>query len=121
MDPKTEKVLENLKRKKVGIFCDNANLYHAYQKHGWRVDFIRFKQFISQYCDLKFINYYLVIPAKNDIVYRGTERFLNKIKPFVTIKKNNNQHIIVKCFEVIMMQMVVQSCIGNYFYQLFSG
>ena len=46
-----------------------------------------FKKFISQYCDLKFINYYLVIPAKNDIVYHGTQRFLEKVEPFVTIKK----------------------------------
>lgn len=87
MDPKTEKVLESLKNKKLGIFCDNANLYHAYQKYGWRIDLRKFRDFISQYCDLKFINYYLVIPAKNDIVYHGTERFLNKIKSFVTIEK----------------------------------
>lgn len=87
MDSKTEKVLQSLKDKKVGIFGDNANLYHAYQKYGWRVDFEKFKEFISQYCDLEFINYYLVIPAKNDIVYHGTQRFLKKIEPFVTIKK----------------------------------
>jgi len=87
MDLKTEKALRDLKDKKVGIFCDNANLYHAYQKYGWRVDSEKFKEFISQYCDLQFVNYYLVIPAKNDIVYHGTQRFLAKIKPFVTIKK----------------------------------
>ena len=87
MDEKTEKLLQNLKSKKVGVFCDNANLYHAYQKYGWRVDFRKFKKFISQYCDLKFINYYLVIPAKNDIVYHGTQRFLEKVEAFVTIKK----------------------------------
>ena len=32
MDPKTEKLLQILKNKKVGIFCDNANLYHAEKK-----------------------------------------------------------------------------------------
>ena len=87
MDSKIEKLLMSFKNKKVGVFCDNANLYHAYQKYGWRVDFEKFKEFISQYCDLQFINYYLVIPAKNDIVYHGTQRFLNKIKLFVSIKK----------------------------------
>ena len=86
-DSKTKAILESLKSKKVGVFCDNVNLYHAYQKYGWRVDFGKFKKLISQYCDLPFINYYLVIPAKNDIVYHGTQRFLEKIKPFVNIKK----------------------------------
>ena len=87
MDEKTEKVLQSLKNKKVGVFCDDANLYHAYQKYGWRVDFEKFKEFISRYCNLQFINYYLVIPAKNDIVYHGTQRFLKKVEPFLTIKK----------------------------------
>jgi len=87
MDSKTQKLLQSLKSKKVGVFCDNANLYHAYQKYGWRVDFEKFRKFISQYCDLQFINYYLVIPAKNDIVYHGTQRFLEKVEAFVTIKK----------------------------------
>ena len=87
MEPKTEKVLQSLKDRKVGIFCDNANLYHAYQKYGWRVDIEKFKNFINQYCNLQFINYYLVIPAKNDLTYHRTWKFLYKIKPFVTIKK----------------------------------
>ena len=87
MDSKTSKILEKLKGKKVGIFCDSSNLYHACQKYGWKVDIEKFKELISQYCDLQFMNYYLVIPAKNDIVYRGTQRFLEKIKPFVSIKK----------------------------------
>ena len=89
MDSKTEKLLQILKGKKVGVFGDDSNLYHSYLKYGWRVDFGKFKEFISQYCDLQFMNYYLVIPAKNDIVYYDTQRFLNKIKPFVTIKKKD--------------------------------
>jgi uncharacterized LabA/DUF88 family protein len=93
IDPKTKAILEFLKSKKVGVFCDNANLYHAYQKYGWRVDFEKFKKLISQYCDLQFINYYLVIPAKNDIVYHGTQRFLKKIEPFVTIKKKELKYM----------------------------
>lgn len=33
MDLKIEKLLEFLKPKKVGVFCDNANLYHAYEEN----------------------------------------------------------------------------------------
>ncbi|MBU1147060.1 MAG: NYN domain-containing protein [Candidatus Omnitrophica bacterium] len=87
MDIRTEKILKSLKSKKVGVFCDDANLYHAYQKYGWRVDFGKFRKLLESYCDLQFINYYLVIPAKNDIVYRGTQKFLEKIKSFATIKE----------------------------------
>jgi uncharacterized LabA/DUF88 family protein len=87
--------LELLKNKKVGVFYDDANLFHAFQKYGWRVDVGKFKRFISQYCDLKIFNYYLVIPAKNDIVYRNTQRFLEKIKPFVDIKRKELKYIPV--------------------------
>jgi uncharacterized LabA/DUF88 family protein len=86
MDQKTEKLLQNLKNKKVGVFIDGANLYHASQKYGWRVDLKRFKEFIGRYCDLQFINYYLVIPAKNDAVYYSTQGFLNKISSFVVVR-----------------------------------
>ncbi|MFH1643011.1 MAG: NYN domain-containing protein [Nanoarchaeota archaeon] len=88
-DLKTEKLLESLKGKKVGVFCDDSNLYHSYQKYSWRIDFEKFKNLINQYCNLQFINYYLVIPAKNDMVYGGTEKFLEKIKSFVIIKKKD--------------------------------
>lgn len=62
MNKNTEKILQSLKNQKAGVFCDNANLYHAYQKYGWQVDFEKFKKLLNQYCDLRFINYYLVIP-----------------------------------------------------------
>ncbi|MBU3942921.1 glycosyltransferase [Patescibacteria group bacterium] len=29
MDQKTEKVLQSLENKKVGVFCDGSNIYHA--------------------------------------------------------------------------------------------
>lgn len=37
MDQKTEKILQSLKGKKVGVFCDDSNLYHSYKKNGWRL------------------------------------------------------------------------------------
>ena len=48
MDPKIEKILQNLKGKKVGVFCDDSNLYHSYKKYGWRIDFEKFKN-LSDY------------------------------------------------------------------------
>ena len=87
MDVKIEKLLQKLKSKKVGIFCDDSNLYHSYQKYGWRVDFEKFKRFLGGYCDLQFINYYIAIPDKSDAVYLGTQKFLEKIRKYATIKE----------------------------------
>jgi len=83
---KTEKLFEIIKGKKVGVFCDDSNLYHSYQKYGWRVDFAKFKDLLKNCCDLRFINYYIAIPEKNDAIFAGTERFLEKIRPYVNLK-----------------------------------
>ncbi len=87
IDSKTEKLLQNFKSKEVGVFCDDSNLYHSYQKYGWRVDFEKFKRFLDEYCNLQFINYYIAIPDKSDAVYLGTQKFLEKIGKYATIKE----------------------------------
>ncbi|MDI6603354.1 MAG: NYN domain-containing protein [Patescibacteria group bacterium] len=87
MGTKIKKLLEFLKSKKVGVFCDDSNLYKSYQKYGWRVDFSKFKKLLENHCDLQFINYYIAIPNKSDAVFDGTKRFLEKIRPYVTVKE----------------------------------
>lgn len=87
MDAQTQKILENLRNKKVGVFCDDSNIYHAYQKYGWRVDFGKLRKLLENYCNLQFINYHIAIPDRSDAVIHGTERFLEKIKPHVILKK----------------------------------
>jgi uncharacterized LabA/DUF88 family protein len=87
MDSKTEKVLQKLRAKKVGVFCDDSNLYHSYKKYGWRVDFGKFRELLEKYCDLRFIHYHVAIPEKSDDVFRGTQNFLSRIEPFVILKK----------------------------------
>lgn len=82
-----ENLLQSLKGKKVGVFCDDSNLYHAYQKYGWRIDFKKFRSFLEKYCNLDFINYYVVVPDKSDVVYKGTQKFLEKINSHISIKK----------------------------------
>ncbi len=87
MDIKTEKLLKSLKGKKVGVFCDDSNLYHAYKKYGWRVDFEKFRKLLKRHCNLKFIHYHVAIPEKSDDVFGGTENFLSKIEPFMVLRK----------------------------------
>jgi len=93
MDQKTQKILQSLKNKKVGIFADDSNLYHAYKKYGWRIDFERLKKLLKNYCDLQFINYHVAIPYKSDIDYRGVQNFLRHIEPFVNLKRKDLKYI----------------------------
>lgn len=80
------KILQNLNNKKAGVFCDDSNLYHSYLKHGWRIDFKKFRGLLKKYCDLQFINYYLAVPDKSDTMLKGTEKFLKNIRPYVILK-----------------------------------
>lgn len=87
IDQKTERLLSFLKNKKVGVFCDDSNLYHSYLKYGWRLDFSKFRKFLENYCNLQFINYYIAIPDKSDVTFSGTKKFLEKIKSHVAVKE----------------------------------
>ena len=84
---KAREILALLRGKIVGVFCDDSNLYHSYQKYGWRIDFSKFRKLLESYCDLKFINYYVAVPDKSDAAFSGTQIFLEKIKPYVKKKK----------------------------------
>jgi len=96
MDKKTQKLLESFKGKKVGIFCDDSNLYHSYKKYGWRIDFKKFRQLMEKSCDLQFINYYIAIPRKSDDDYKKVQNFIKKIADVVVLKKKKLKYIPAK-------------------------
>jgi len=87
MDLKTQKLLDGLNSKKIGVFCDDSNLYHAYKKCGWRMDFEKLRKLLEQHCNLQFIDYHIAIPDKSDNSFKGTEDFLKKLEPYVNLKK----------------------------------
>lgn len=86
MHSKREKFLEHLRGKRVGVFVDDSNLYHSYQKYGWRIDFGKLRDFLGRFCEVQFMHYHVAIPHKSDAVTQGTERFLKKISPYVILK-----------------------------------
>jgi len=88
-------ILERIENKKVGVFCDDSNLYHSYKKYGWRIDFKKFKTFLEKHCNLRFINYYIAVPDKSDASYKGTKNFLKKIIPYVNVKTKDLKYIKV--------------------------
>lgn len=89
MKQNSEKIFQALKNKKTGVFVDDSNLYHAYQKYGWRIDFGKLRKLLEKFCNLRFINYHVAVPHKSDVVARGTEKFLKNIEPFVTLQKKD--------------------------------
>ncbi|MCG2693806.1 NYN domain-containing protein [Candidatus Parcubacteria bacterium] len=89
----SEKILKSIAEMKAGVFIDDSNLYHACKKNGWRVDLLKLKKLLEGLCNLQFINYYVGIPEKNDSAYKGTEKFLNKIKKSITIKAKKLKYI----------------------------
>ncbi len=93
MDKGTEKILNKLKDKRVGVFADDSNLFHAFRKNGWRVDFKKLKKILSNYCDLRFVNYHLAIPDKDDSSFSSSEKFMKKIGNDVVLKKKDLKYI----------------------------
>ena len=89
MNKDTQKILNKLKGKKIGIFADDSNLFHAYRKNGWRVDFKKLKKLFLDHCDLKFVNYHLAIPAEDDKDFSNTEKFMKKIEGDIVLKKKD--------------------------------
>ena len=95
MNKNTEQILQKLNGKKVGVFVDDSNLYHAYKKYSWRIDFGKLRQILERYCSLEFINYHVAIPSKEDAASTATDKFLAKIKPHVTFKTKPLKYIPV--------------------------
>ena len=95
MNENTQKILNKLKGKKVGIFADDSNLFHAFRKNGWRIDFKKLKELLLNYCDLQFVNYHLAIPDKDDENFSNTEKFMKKIGKDVVLKKKDLKYIPV--------------------------
>lgn len=95
IDKKLKELLASLKSRRVGVFVDDANLYHAYKTYGWRIDFKRFREFLKKYCDVQFINYYVAIPDKSDASFSGTQKFLKYVKPYVKVKRKKLKYIPV--------------------------
>ncbi|MCL5985015.1 MAG: NYN domain-containing protein [Actinobacteria bacterium] len=95
MQSELEKLLKNLRNKKIGIFVDDSNIYHAYQKYKWRIDFHKLKSFLSEYGKVCFVNYYVAIPGENDMNYPGTITFLDRIDNAVKIKRKKLKYIYI--------------------------
>jgi len=116
MNKDTQKNLDILKNKKVGIFFDDANIFYAAVKNKWKISIYKFKEFFTNYCDLIFFNYYVSLPEKKDGAYLKSFKFINSIDKIVTIKQKtikyifNGEHFIKKAnFDIEICLDVVRN------------
>lgn len=93
MDDRAKEVLEKLKGKKLGVFCDGANIFYGSQKYGWHVNVDKLKRLIDSYGEVIFMNYYMAIPARNDAAFASSQRFVEKIKKYVNVKSKELKYI----------------------------
>ena len=80
--------LLKFEKKKAGIFFDDSNLFYAQKKVGWKVDVKRLKRYFSKTVNLKVAKYYIAIPDKNDVNYKATLKYIEKINKDVYIVSN---------------------------------
>ena len=74
-DQKHLEILEKLRGKTVGAFIDDANLFYIQKKIGWKIDWLKVKNYLEKYFNIVFIRYYMGMP------FSGESRFNNeKIK-----------------------------------------
>lgn len=86
-------------RPKAGIFVDASNTYFSEKRAGWKIDYMKLRNFISQEMDVEFLEYYVAVPKKTDKkAYKGKINYLEKIKKDVEIKEKPLKYITEKIF-----------------------
>lgn len=58
MNKKAEIILRKYKGKQVGVFIDDANMFHTQREAEWLIDWRKFKQILDGNFKVKFIKYY---------------------------------------------------------------
>lgn len=63
MAQKYLEILKKFKGKRAGIFIDDANLFYIQKELGWKIDWMKLKDFLSRYLKPTLFTYYLGMPA----------------------------------------------------------
>ena len=61
INSKVEKIILRHKDKRAIVFIDDANMFYAQRRAGWKIDWSKFSQFIHQYFEIIQIRYYMGI------------------------------------------------------------
>lgn len=78
---------------KTGVFIDDANLYFAAKKAGWKLDLLKLKEILDKETNIVLYQYYIAIPEKWDINHKKTLSYIDKIKGYATVKTKPVKYI----------------------------
>lgn len=84
---------EYKKQIKLGIFVDDANIFYAQKKAGWRIDIKKLKKLLTHEANISFVRYYIAVPAKWDHAYKATKQYLTRLNKSVAIKTKPLKYI----------------------------
>lgn len=73
MNKKAEIILRKYKGKQVGVFIDDANMFHTQREVGWFIDWQKFRGFLDKNFKVKFVKYYRG-------VYPGGEKISEEVE-----------------------------------------
>ncbi|MFA5996289.1 MAG: NYN domain-containing protein [Candidatus Paceibacterota bacterium] len=71
--------------KKVAIFIDSSNLYHAAKKAGWTVDLLSLRDLFAHASNLTGVHYHVALPNQQDSTYANAKKYLDVIDKWVTL------------------------------------
>lgn len=72
--------------KKTAVFIDDANLFYAQKRIGWKISWKRYKNYLSKQYSLKIINYYIGQPL-SEKGKKETNKIITKLNKLgITVK-----------------------------------
>jgi uncharacterized LabA/DUF88 family protein len=119
MNSKYLKILEKFKKKKAGIFVDEANLFYSQKKLGWHIHWQKVLEFFRNFYEIKIANYYMGMPIKK-VAYERNILIKNRLEKegFKVITKplkkiyldSQKKDFIYKCnFDVEITRDVIRN------------
>ncbi len=80
-----KKEQKNIRKNKLGIFIDGANMYYASKQAGWKLDIGKVKKLFGSIFEITVFNYYAALPDKTDKSYLESYKYLNVIEKFAKV------------------------------------
>lgn len=110
------------KLKKTAIFIDDANLFYAQKRIGWKISWDKYKNYLLKHYDVRILNYYIGQPL-SEKGKKETKKIITKLKKlgfFVKTKPlkkiwtgSKKSSFIYKCNFDVEIGLDVARCINQ--------
>ena len=83
MDKKAAAILKKSKDKKVGVFIDDANIFHSQKRVKWQIDWRNFKDVLRGNFKIMFIKYYRGVYSYKEKIDQKTRKKHDQFSSFI--------------------------------------